>query len=160
MEKHTRLLLILNVSWAILVLVWFAWSQFTRAKEENYRAAILKDLSEAARTHDSLRAHAAETKKHYELYQAAIDRGNAEERAKTGTAWTISSEPECELEILLRKQVATVAKKVKDRSGRVLPEWLRQHHGWQTLQEHLRTSEFYEPLEGCKAYYEKIRHAR
>ena len=157
MEKRNRLLLILNVSWAILVLVWFAWSQLTRAKEENYRAAILKDLSEAARTHDSLRAQAAVTKKHYELYQAAIDRGNAEERAKTRTAWAISSEPECELEVLLRKQVATLEKNVKDRSGRLLPEWIRLHHDWQTLQEHLRKSEFFEPLGGCKGHYDKFR---
>ena len=99
MEKRTTLLLIISLSCGILVLVWFAWSQFTRAKEDNYRAAILKDLSEAARTYDSLRAHAAVTKKHYELYQAAIDLGNAEERAKTRTAWTISSEQECELEV-------------------------------------------------------------
>ena len=159
MEKRTTLLFIISVSCGIWVLVWFSWSQFTRAKEANYRAAIFKDLSEAARTHDSLMAHAAVTKKHYELYQAAIDRGNAEERAKTRTAWTISSEPECELEVLLRKQVATVEKKVKDRSGRVLPEWIRLHRDWQTLQEHLRKSEFFEPLGGCKGHYDKFRQS-
>jgi len=100
------------------------------------------------------------TKKHYELYQAAIDRGNAEERDKTRTAWTISSEPECELEILLRKQVATVEKKVKDRSGRLLPEWIRLHRDWQMIKGHLQNSEFYGPLDGCQAHYEKIRQVR
>ena len=160
MEKRATLILIISLSCGIWVLVWFAWSQFTRAKEDNYRAAILKDLSEAARTHDSLRAHTAETTKHYELYQAAIDRGNAEERDKTRTAWTVTSEQGCELEALLRKQVATVEKKVKDRSGRLLPEWIRLHRDWQMIKEHLRNSEFYEPLDGCKAHYEKIRHAR
>ena len=160
MEKCATLILTISLSCGIWVLVWFAWSQFTRAKEENFRAAIFKDLSEATRTHDSLRAHAAETKKHYELYQAAIDRGNAEERDKTRTAWTVTSEQGCELEVLLRKQVATVEKKVKDRSGRLLPEWIRLHRDWQMIMEHLRNSEFYEPLDGCKAHYEKIRHAR
>lgn len=157
MDKRATLTLIISLSCGICVLGWFAWSQFTRAKEDNFRTAILKDLSEAATTHESLRAHTAETKKHYELYQSAIDLGNAEERTKTRTAWTISSEPECELEVLLRLQVATIEQKVKDRSGRVLPEWLRQHHGWQTLQEHLRKSEFFEPLGGCKGHYDKFR---
>jgi hypothetical protein len=160
MDKRATLTLIVSLCCGILVLLWFAWSQFTRAKEENFRAAILKDFSEAARTHDSLRAHAAETTKHYELYQAAIDRGNAEERDKTRTAWTISSEPECELEILLRKQVATIEKRVKDRSGRLLPEWIRLRRDWQMIKGHLQKSEFYEPLDGCKEHYEKIRQAR
>jgi hypothetical protein len=157
MEKRATLILIISLSCGIWVLVWFAWSQFTTVKEDNFRAAILKDLSEAARTQDSLRAHTAETKKHYELYQAAIDRGNAEEKDKTRTAWTETSEQGCELEVLLRLQVATIEQKVKDRSGRVLPEWLRQHHGWQTLQEHLRKSECFEPLGGCKGHYDKFR---
>ena len=160
MDKRVTLTLIISLCCGILVLYWFMWLEFTRVKEENFRVAVLKDLSEAARTHDSLRAHAAVTKKHYELYQAAIDRGNAEERDKTRTAWTISSEPECELEILLRKQVATVEKKVKDRSGRLLPEWIRLHRDWQMIKGHLQNSEFYEPLDGCQAHYEKIRHVR
>jgi hypothetical protein len=157
MEKRNTLLLIISLCFGILVLYWFSWSQFTRAKEEKFRAAILKDLSEAATTHESLRAHAAVTKKHYELYQAAIDRRNAEESDKTRTAWTVSSEQGCELEVLLRKQVATIEKNVKDRSGRLLPEWIRLHHDWQTLQEHLRKSEFFEPLGGCKGHYDKFR---
>jgi hypothetical protein len=158
MDKRATLTLIVSLCCGILVLLWIAWSQFTRAKEENYRAAIFKDLSEAARTHDSVTAQTVMTKINYKLYQAAIERGTAEEKATT--AWTQSSEEECELAVLLRKQVATIEKKVKDRSGRLLPEWIRLHRDWQMIEEHLRTSEFYVPLGGCKEHYDKIRQAR
>lgn len=157
MEKRATLILIISVSCGIWVLVWFAWSQFTRAKEENYRAAIFKDLSEAARTYDSLRAQTEATKKGYDLYQAATQHGIVEEQNKTLTAWSNSSEQECELEVLLRKQVTRIKQKVKDPSGRALPEWLRKHHGWQTLEEHLEKSEFFEPLGRCKKHYDMIR---
>jgi hypothetical protein len=160
MDKRTTLPLIISLSFGILVLLWFAWSQFTTVKEENFRAAILKDLSKAVRTHDSVRAQTAVTKMNYELYQAAINRRTAEESEKATTAWTHSSEEECELEVLLRKQVATTKKRIRDRSGRLLPEWIRLHRDWQMIEEHLRTSDFYEPLDGCKEHYEKIRHAR
>jgi hypothetical protein len=99
-------------------------------------------------------------KKHYDLYQAAIDRGNTEERDKTRMAGIVNSEQGCELEVLLRKQVGTIEKRVKDRSGRLLPEWIRPHRDWQMIKGHLRKSEFYEPLDGCKERYEKIRHDR
>jgi len=99
-------------------------------------------------------------KKHYELYRAAIARGTAEDREKTRTAWTQSSEDICDLEVLLRKQVATLEKKIKERSGRSLPEWIGLDRDWQLIEDHLRNSEFFEPLDGCKKHYEKIRDLR
>ena len=143
MDNRYTLTLVASLCFGILVLLWFAWSQFTSIQEENFRATIGKDLAEAVRTYDLLKVHTVTTKKHYEIYQAAIDQGTAEGRSKTWALWTITKEQECELVFLLRNQIATIERKVKDRSGRVVPEWIRLHRDWQMLKEHLRESEFY-----------------
>jgi hypothetical protein len=111
MDKRATLTLVISLCCGILVLLWFAWSQITRTREENFRAAVLKDLGEATRTYDSLSAQTATTKKHYELYQAAIGCGTVEDREKSRRVWAIGSEQQCELEVLLRRQVATIEKK-------------------------------------------------
>jgi hypothetical protein len=157
-KDQLTLLVVISSGCLVLLMLWVAALQFTNGADENFRSEIDRELAEARTTYQSLKAQMSSTAKARESYEATRERGNDEERHKAYTAWTHSSEKECELEVLVRKRVAAIEAKVKDRAGKiVLPEWLRENQRWQSLQRHMANSEFYEPIGGCRAHYDKLR---
>jgi hypothetical protein len=157
-KDQLTLILVIASGCLILTVLWVAALRFTSDQEENFRAAISQDLADAKATYELLRAQISSTNKKYEAYRTTMGNSSDEERNSAHRAWTDSKEHECELEVMLRKQVAAIAAKAKERSERiVLPEWLREDSGWQGLQKHILNSKFYEPIAGCKLHYDKMR---
>jgi hypothetical protein len=158
MKDRGILILVIGSSCVVLILLWFASLHFTSLREEAFRASIANDLVDAIATYESLRVQIVAANKEHESYQATIKRDSEEQWNAAYAGWINSRERECDLEVLLRKRLAAIEGKVRDRSERiVLPEWLREDKDWQTLQKHVATSEFLEPIDGCKAHYGKLR---
>jgi hypothetical protein len=157
-KDQKTLIFVIGSGCFILIVLWVASLRFTGDQEENFRAAISQDLAGARATYELLRAQIRATRKKYEAYQTTLRNSSDEERNSAHRDWIASKEHECELDVMLRKRVAAIEAKVKDQTSRViLPEWLREDKDWQTLQKHIATSEFFEPIGGCKAHYAKLR---
>jgi hypothetical protein len=157
-KDQLTLALVIGSGCLVLMALWVAALRFTNDGDENIRSDITRDLIKATATYESLRTQMSATNKADETYQATRGRGSDEEQNEAYSAWTNSREKECELEVFLRKQVYAIEANVKERFRRILPPyWLREDQIWQTLQKHILNSEFYEPIGGCRAHYDKLR---